>query len=115
MWPEGGSATGMEQARGNFIRESMVRFSENMATANEYRAKGGNEMAEYYERKAWIEYGKALHPIMDSTSPVHNRQWRLGDWQSHGDSQHSQEDMRAAPAYRDETVRRMRNVSDYMR
>jgi RHS repeat-associated protein len=115
MWPEGGSAEEMATLRSAYIRGKMNEFAENLKTANEHKAKGNTWRAEWFEEKAWNAFGEAQHPIMDSTSPVHNQIWRLSDRHQHGDYENSQETMVVAPQYREETVRRMRNMQEFLR
>ena len=114
MWPSGGSAEAMQGARSEYVTEKMRGFSELMSQANDYRARGASGLADGFEQRAWTEYGKALHPIMDSTSPVHNQEWNLRDAKHHGNNSQTREDMSAAPAYRDETVQRMGNIPQYV-
>ena len=115
MWGEFGSMETMERARSRYISARLRDFGELMSKSTEYRSKGVTQMADDFEKRAWIEYGKALHPIMDSTSPVHNQEWRLlSDFHFHGDYRNSRESRSLAPAYRDETVRRMQNVAEFI-
>lgn len=119
MWGESGSLQQMEQKRGQFITQHAKEFERLYTQAVEARTKGLDQYAERLERQAWTEYGKALHPIMDSTSPVHNQQWNAGsDWRKHGEKSwwnNSQEGMGAARPYEQETVRRMQNPQEFMR
>lgn len=115
MWPEGGSAESMAQLRSDYIRERMTEFSDDINKANVAAAAGETNLAKHYEAEAWREYGKAQHPIMDSTSPVHNQQWNLKDYKKHGNFDNSQEDMRTAPAYRDITVNKMQNMQEFLK
>jgi RHS repeat-associated protein len=58
--------------------------------------------------------GLALHPIMDSTSPSHRgfQEWSFSQIQKHGDFSESLESIEMAPAYRDETVKLMKELFD---
>src|SRR6266571_5679293 len=114
MWPENGSQEQMVQLRSEYIRERLSEFNKFMTKANEYRERGVTGVAENFEAMAWRAYGEALHPIMDSTSPVHNQVWRYGDRHRHGDYEQSQETRAIAPQYRDETVRRMQNMGEFI-
>jgi len=69
--------------------------------------------------KAYFYLGMAMHAVMDSTSPAHRgfQYWGgighsivHGYGQRHGPLPTSIEDMRDAPAYRNETVNLMKNV-----
>ncbi len=93
----------------------MQEFGRLMAKVNEFKSRGATGLAKQFKARAWKEYGKALHPVMDSTSPVHNKEWKLRrDWKKHGDFKQSRETRKIAPAYRDETIRRMRNMSEFI-
>jgi hypothetical protein len=64
---------------------------------------------------AFFEMGMALHPVMDSTSPVHRgfQLWRYRDAGNHGGNQPglpSMEDVDTAPKYLDETLQLMQKV-----
>lgn len=63
--------------------------------ATNFRARGQQAYADMYERDAYNTLGFALHPIMDSTSPVHSdfQKWRSRDFYKHGDFWASQEDL----------------------
>jgi hypothetical protein len=104
----------MQQARSQYIVERLQNFADLLAKAGDYRSRGVIGIADNFERRAWIEYGKALHPIMDSTSPVHNQEWRIRDRHVHGDYPESREDINTAPAYREETVKRMHDIPSFI-
>lgn len=114
MWPEGGSAENMAQLRSNYIKDRMAEFGDGIKKANDAAANGEMNLAKHYEASAWREYGKAQHPIMDSTSPVHNQQWNIKDYKNHGDFEHTQESMKVAPAYRQITVEKMNNMREFV-
>ena len=64
-------------------------------------------------RAAYRSLGMAIHPIMDSTSPVHgcNVIWKLADLHLHGDMPNSKEGLSAlTPALLDKTVRRIKDA-----
>ena len=92
-------------------------------------AKARRNMERYVQammRNFWSQYcrgnardagfwlGKALHPVMDSTSPVHRgfQNWTWASRHKHGDMSETIEDLRAAPAYRQETIDLMRQRFD---
>jgi len=114
MWGTGGSSETMQRERAEYISERLGASADLMGRSTTYREAGATGLADNFERRAWIEYGKALHPIMDSTSPVHNQEWRIGDRHAHGDYANSKENMSAAPAYRNETVRRMQDIPSFL-
>ncbi len=119
MWGKGGSQKQMEQKRSQFIQQHVREFERLYGLAAEARTKGLDPYADRLERQAWTEYGKALHPIMDSTSPVHNQQWNPGsDWHMHGENSwwnSSQEGLDALGPYERETIRRMQNPQQFIR
>jgi hypothetical protein len=62
-------------------------------------------------RAAWVQFGFGLHPIMDSTSPVHAgfQEWHLYDAYKHGGFPTSQEDLDSlTPALLQQTVAAMK-------
>src|SRR6266704_1617185 len=95
-------------------RAADALYNQGHGSDHEYRERGVTGVAENFEAMAWRAYGEALHPIMDSTSPVHNQVWRYGDRHRHGDYEQSQETRAIAPQYRDETVRRMQNMGEFI-
>jgi len=114
MWGEGGSYVDMDSKRSAYIGERFREMRDSFAKANDSRSNGDAQQAGQFEREGWINFGKALHPIMDSTSPVHNAEWNLTDYQQHGNNSKTKENMKVAPSYRDETVRRMQNPSEFI-
>ena len=66
------------------------------------------------QTSAYFLLGMALHPIMDSTSPVHRglQQWHTSDWMLHGPWPTSKEDVNTASltSYRTETLELMRRA-----
>ncbi len=90
MWSIGGGRLEMIKLRAEYITDRLNSFSANMTKFNDALAAGNNEMAAYYEREAWMNYGEALHPVMDSTSPSHNTKWNPLDittaWNEHGNA-----------------------------
>jgi len=56
---------------------------------------------------AYRSLGRALHPIMDSTSPAHRgfQTWPLNDILVHGTGKYSIEDLKDLPPYLSETLK----------
>ena len=91
-----------------FIQQHMSEFKKwycrSKKEKNAYWAVGQRSFA-------FRKLGMALHPIMDSTSPVHRgfQKWHSSDLFIHGPFPTSLEDVNTAPQYRDETVNLMRS------
>lgn len=62
--------------------------------------------------RAYRRLGRALHPLMDSTSPAHAgfQEWHLEDFLSHGGSSYSNEDLNTLPAYLPATLNRINSL-----
>jgi hypothetical protein len=88
-------------------REMCECIKKNM---DEYRWRRNS--SDWRQRQEAYKYlGRALHPVMDSTSPVHSgmQEWVMRrDWRKHGDMPKAMEDVKhLTPALLDETRRRM--------
>lgn len=86
-----------------------------MQQVENFRAKGQQAWADMYERDAYNTLGFALHPVMDSTSPVHSgfQLWKPRDFYKHGDFWASHEDLPyllSHPEIVNETVELMLNT-----
>lgn len=96
-------------------KKKMCAFvNDNMATYNAF-SRSSNVVAQY---SAFVALGRALHPIMDSTSPAHNG-WQVwynpalnpGEIIPHGNAMGSIEGLDAlTPVLMQETLRRIRDA-----
>ncbi len=89
-------------------KEQMQAFIQvNMESFRKQYCRGNLSDAGYF-------LGLALHSIMDSTSPSHRgfQKWSFSEIQKHGDFSESLENIKVAPAYRDETVKLMKELFD---
>jgi RHS repeat-associated protein len=90
-------------------RKLMCRFiDDQMKAARDFISKGRFEDAAAF-------FGRALHPIMDSTSPAHAnfKKWRYRDAMQHGNNLFgfpSEEDLDTAFGYEAQTVALMRGL-----
>jgi hypothetical protein len=100
----------MAVARDKYIADRFSKFSDLMSKAGQHKENRNYGKADQVEDQAWFEFGRALHPVMDSTSPVHNMEWRKRDGLKHGDNINTQENLSAAKRHRNETVSKMRRV-----
>jgi RHS repeat-associated protein len=71
-----------------------------------------NATRAHSRRYAYNRLGRALHAIMDSTSPAHEgfQVWHLSDSLSHGNFEYSIEDDKHLPAYLPKTLKRIKNL-----
>jgi hypothetical protein len=95
-----------------FVARYIGLFVSNMGTAAKFRGRGENALADMYQNDAFFSLGFGLHPVMDSTSPVHRdfTSWRNRDFHRHGDFWNSKEDLSyllANPELVGETINKM--------
>ena len=78
-----------------FVKNGVARYHGYLAAAERMRAVGNRGMAGIYTRDAYDTLGFALHPVMDSTSPVHRGfiRWRFRDFIKHGNFPFTEEDL----------------------
>lgn len=96
------SSLSKEQAREKyctFIEEQLKVYRENV---------GNRRM----QPLAYRALGMAMHTVMDSTSPAHRgfQMWSWSERARHGDFRNSEENLRAAPEYLEETRELMRKA-----
>jgi hypothetical protein len=72
---------------------------------NKYRNLGAYDNIPRLHRYGYYHLGKAIHTIMDSTSPVHQgyQEWHITDSKNHGSFSTSKENM-ISPADMNRTV-----------
>lgn len=83
------------EKQNRLVKRYIELYRLKMQQVDNFRAKGQQAWADMYERDAYNTLGFALHPVMDSTSPVHSgfQSWRSRDFYKHGDFWASQEDL----------------------
>jgi hypothetical protein len=110
MTAPGQNAADAKQAMCQFVNENL----------NSYRALTSPGTDAAAQVQGYRALGRALHPIMDSTSPAHMG-WQVwgdplepgwwGEWRTHGDNSKSIEDLaHLTPALLAETLNRMQQA-----